>query len=101
EGAALFFTGEIKKTFTKNLKTRIAGLLVKKGFTAFKNRFDYREAGGTAILGIAKPVIKAHGSSDARAIVSTVRQAIEFVRADVAGGIAANINDIKPDAAEL
>lgn len=101
EGAAIFFTGEIKKTFTKSLKSKVAGLLVKKNFAAFKNRFDYREAGGTAILGIAKPVIKAHGSSDARAIVSTVRQAIEFVRADVAGSIAANINDIRPDAAEL
>ena len=44
-----------------------------------KNKMDYREVGGTMLLGISKPVVKAHGSSDARAIRSAVRQAIEAV----------------------
>ena len=44
---------------------------------------DYREVGGTALLGIRKPVIKAHGSSDLRAFRSAIRQAMEAARQDM------------------
>ena len=53
---------------------------------------DYRETGGTALIGLNKPVIKAHGSSDALAIRNAIRQAIGAVEADVAGTLAANID---------
>lgn len=50
---------------------------------------DYRETGGTALIGLSKPVIKAHGSSDALAIRNAIRQAIGAVEADVAATLAA------------
>ena len=49
------------------------------------------EVGGTALLGISRPVIKAHGSSDARAIRSSVKQAMGFIQAGVIESIEKNI----------
>ena len=60
-----------------------------------KDMLDPSEVGGTPMLGISKPVIKAHGSSDDRAIFNAVRQAIACVQADVAGAIEANIEFMK------
>lgn len=78
EGAGLFLGREIKKMFMKSLKTKIAALLVKDGIQSFKKLMDSGEVGGTALIGISKPVIKAHGSSDDRAIKNAIRQAMEF-----------------------
>ena len=60
-----------------------------------KAMLDPSEVGGTAMLGISKPVIKAHGSSDDRAIYNAVRQAIACVKANVAGAIEENIEFMK------
>ena len=62
------------------------------GVKAFKKKMDYRETGGTALIGLSKPVIKAHGSSDALAIRNAIRQAIGAVEADVAATLAANMD---------
>lgn len=78
EGTALYMAGLIKGMFYKNLLTKIGALLCKKG-EDIKKALDYREVGGSLILGISKPVIKAHGSSDARAVRSAIRQAIQAV----------------------
>ena len=56
---------------------------------------DVSEVGGTAFIGITKPVIKAHGSSNARAIRSAVKQAIGFVNAHVTEDIVENIDYMK------
>ena len=48
------------------------------GLGQFKKLLDAGEVGGTALIGISKPVIKAHGSSDARAMKNAIRQAIHF-----------------------
>ncbi len=77
EGTASFMAGMMKEMFKKNLLTKLAALVCGKGIKALKKRMDYREVGGTMLLGITKPVVKAHGSSDARAIRSAVRQAME------------------------
>lgn len=83
EGTAGYLSKAMKSMFTKNLWTKLAALLCKDGIASFKKRMDYREVGGTMLLGITKPVVKAHGSSDARAIRSAVRQAMEAVQGDV------------------
>ncbi len=83
EGTAAFMGGMLKGMFKKNLLTKIGALLCKDGIAAFKKRMDYREVGGTILLGISKPVIKAHGSSDARAIRSAVKQAMEAVEGNM------------------
>ena len=83
EGTAAFMAGMLKTMFKKNLLTKLAALACKSGINSFKKRMDYREVGGTMLLGITKPVVKAHGSSDARAIRSAVRQAMEAARSDL------------------
>ena len=75
EGAASFLGGEIKKLFLQSAKTKVAGLLVKDGLRQFKETLNPDRVGGTAFLGISRPVIKAHGSSGAAAIENAVYQA--------------------------
>lgn len=87
EGTAKFMAGMMKQMFKKNLLTKIAALFCKGGIDAFKKKMDYRETGGTVFIGIKKPVVKAHGSSDRRAFECAVRQAAVAARTDVAGKI--------------
>lgn len=82
EGTATFMAGMMKSMFKKNILTKVAALICNDGIKSFKKRMDYREVGGTMMLGITKPVIKAHGSSDARAIRSAVKQAMEVAGSD-------------------
>lgn len=91
EGTALFLGREIKKMFMKNLKTKIAALLMKDEIKAFKKLMDAGEVGGTALMGISKPVIKAHGSSDAYAIKNAIRQAVEYKKAAIIEDITENV----------
>ncbi|MBR2890635.1 MAG: phosphate acyltransferase PlsX [Oscillospiraceae bacterium] len=82
EGTAMFMGSFMKKMFKKNVLTMAAALLVKSGIDDLMKLLDYREIGGTQFLGIKKPVIKAHGSSDALAFRNAVRQAMEAAEAD-------------------
>ena len=75
EGTAMFMGSLMSKMFKKNLISKLAALLVMKDIKAFKKLLDYREIGGTEFLGIRKPVIKAHGSSDVLAFCNALRQA--------------------------
>ncbi len=95
EGMGSFLGKEIKGMFLKSLKTKVAALLVKSGLDDFKTRLDPDTIGGTPFLGLQKPVIKAHGSSGARAIENAVYQAAKAVEADMASQIAANIQLMK------
>lgn len=76
EGTALFMGSMVKKVFKKNLASKLGYLLCRSGVREMMALLDYREIGGTEILGIRKPVIKAHGSSDARAFRSAIKQAV-------------------------
>ena len=89
EGTALFMASMMKDMFKKNVLTKLAALLCMDGV---KEKMDYREPGGAALIGLSKPVIKAHGSSDALAIRNAIRQAIGAVEADVAATLAANMD---------
>ena len=79
EGLAKYFSNELKGMFMANLKTKIAALLMKDKIAAFKKSMDYKEHGGAPLLGASLPVIKAHGSSDAKAFKNAIRQAKEYV----------------------
>ncbi|MDE7221426.1 MAG: phosphate acyltransferase PlsX [Oscillospiraceae bacterium] len=95
EGVGSFMGKELKGLFLSSLKTKVAALLVKNGLSAFKERLDPDTIGGTPFLGLQKPVIKAHGSSKARAIENAVYQAVTAAEADLAGQIEANIQLMK------
>ena len=77
EGTAMFMGGMVSRMFKKSILSKLAAALVMKDIKVFKKLLDYREIGGTPFLGIRKPVIKAHGSSDALAFRNAVRQAME------------------------
>ena len=95
EGTAAYLSGMLKGIFKKNLLTKLAALICKDGLTDFKKKMDYREVGGTMLLGITRPVIKAHGSSDARAIRSAVRQAIAAVEGNMTEALQQDMSLIK------
>ena len=76
EGTAMFMGSMLKRMFKKNLGSKIGYLLCKSGVKDLMKLLDYREIGGTQFLGIKKPVIKAHGSSDALAFRNAVKQAM-------------------------
>ena len=92
EGVAGALMGKIKGIFTKNLKNKLAAALVLSDRKEMKKQFDYNEYGGSPILGVSKPVFKAHGSSKARTIKSAVGLTVEFVKNNVVNEIATNIN---------
>ncbi len=83
EGTAMFMGSLVSRMFKKSIVSKLAAALVMKDIKAFKKLLDYREIGGTQFLGIKKPVIKAHGSSDALAFRNAVRQAEEAAKADI------------------
>ena len=97
EGSIKYMTRQLKGIFMKNFKTKLAALAIKDEFKALKASLDPNEVGGTAMLGISKPVIKAHGSSDARAIYNAIRQAISFVDSGIIDDITANISYMRVD----
>ena len=80
EGMAKFMSRNLKGIFRTNLRTKLSGLLIKKRFADFKEAFSSTKHGGAPILGLRAPVIKAHGSSNARAIESAIGQAIRFAK---------------------
>ena len=100
EGTGLFLAREIKKMFKKNLLTKLAAVMVSGGLKRFKKLMDSSEVGGTALVGISKPVIKAHGSSNAYAIQNAIRQASQSVSSGLIENITANIDLMRLDAPE-
>lgn len=95
EGTAKFMSNNLKKLFKTNLKTKLAYLLLKKEFVEFRRLLDPNRVGGTPILGIAKPVLKAHGSANAEAFCNAVGQAVKEAKSGIAEDIAANIDKMK------
>lgn len=95
EGTGLFLAREIKKMFKKSLKTKLAALMVKDGLSDFKKLLDSGEVGGTALIGISRPVIKAHGSSDAYAMKNAIRQAVSFANSGIIEDITENIEHMR------
>ncbi|MBQ5754303.1 MAG: phosphate acyltransferase PlsX [Oscillospiraceae bacterium] len=89
EGLAKSLMGMVKGVFTKGTLTKVAFLLVKDGMKGLKKAMDSEEYGGAPLLGTAKPVIKAHGSSKAKAIKNAIRQARICVENDLCGTMAA------------
>ena len=82
EGTAMFMGSMLKRMFKKSIFSKIGYLLCKSGVGDLMKLLDYREIGGTQFLGIKKPVIKAHGSSDALAFRNAVKQAMTAAEGD-------------------
>lgn len=95
EGVAKFLFKEIKGVMTKNLKNKLAAAVIKDDVKGIAKKVDPNEVGGTAMLGISAPVIKAHGSSNAKAIFAAIRQAKSFAESGMINDIVENIEYMK------
>lgn len=85
EGVGKTLLGMLKNVFKKNLLTKLCYLGIKGGLGELKRMMDSEEVGGAPLLGAAKPVIKAHGSSKGKAIKNAIRQAKLCVEGDLCG----------------
>lgn len=95
EGSAKFMLKELKKAFYSNTKSKIGALLIKDSLGEMRKMLDPSEVGGTAFLGISKPIIKAHGSSDAHAFCNAILRAKEYVESGLIADIETHIADMK------
>lgn len=95
EGMGSFFAHQMKDMLTDGLKSKLAGLLILDKVKEFKKKFDYAEEGGAVLMGISKPVIKAHGSSDAKAFYNAIRQAKGCVDGNIIGEITKHLETMK------
>ncbi len=100
EGLGKYFSNELKSMFGASLRTKIAYLLLRDKVAAFKKSMDYKEHGGAPLLGAALPVIKAHGSSDAKAFKNAIRQAKEYVDNQVIGEMQSALSTLKAETRE-
>lgn len=96
EGFGKFMIEQLKGLFTTNLASKASALVLKGTLKAFKKKFDASEYGGAPLLGISKPVIKAHGSSDANAVKNAIKQAIYYVNTGIILEIARQSSQIAP-----
>lgn len=95
EGTIKFLMISLKGVFYKSTKNKLAAAVLKNDLAAMKKSMDVNEVGGTAFVGISKPVIKAHGASNAASLFAAVRQAKAFVDAGVIEDINRNIEYMK------
>lgn len=99
EGTAKMIMGGIKGIFMNGgLKGKLAAALVMKDMQKFKKQMDYTEYGGAPLMGTSKPVIKAHGSSNAKAFKNAIRQARDFAQNGVIEKITQSIAELKEKA---
>jgi len=97
EGMATLIISELKTIYMENWKSKLSALLIKKGISGLKQKMNPDAIGGSALLGISKPVIKAHGSSNAAAICNAIRQAENAARNGIANRLQSNIERMKID----
>ncbi len=95
EGVIKFMMGALKGVFYKSTVNKLAAAVLKSDLKEMKKSMDVNEVGGTALIGISKPVVKAHGSSNAASIFAAVRQAIAFAGSGLISDINANIEYMK------
>jgi len=83
------------KIFKRSILSKIGYLFCKAGVDEVMGMLDYRTIGGTQFLGIKKPVIKAHGSSDALAFRNAVRQAAAAAERDFSQELEQKLSEVK------
>lgn len=95
EGVIKYIMQQLKGVFYASTKNKLAAAALKNDLAAMKKSMDVNEVGGTALVGISKPVIKAHGSSKASSFFAAIRQAVAFVNSGIIEEITANIDYMK------
>jgi glycerol-3-phosphate acyltransferase PlsX len=83
EGTAMTMFSMLKQELTASFPSKVGAALLKPRLKKLKKKLDYSEYGGAALFGLAAPVIKAHGSSDATAVFNAIRQARDMIDLEV------------------
>jgi len=97
EGMAVLIMSELKSLYMKNTTTKLSALMMKKHMHGLKAKMNPDTYGGTAMLGISKPVIKAHGSSNAVTICNAIKHAAIAVESDIASRLQENMAGMRLD----
>ena len=100
EGTAMSIFALLKESFLSNLKCKIGALLLKDDLKKLKKNMDYTEYGGAPLLGVNGALIKAHGSSNGKALKNAVKQGIKFVEGNVLNEIKLKIENLGVDSIE-
>lgn len=95
EGVIKYMMKSLKGVFYASTPNKLAAAVLKKDLKTMAKSMDVNEVGGTALVGISKPVIKAHGSSNAASLFAAIRQAKRFVESGIIEDITANIDHMK------
>ena len=95
EGVASALMLKIKELFMKNFKTKLAAALVLKDMKELKAYMDYNNYGAAPIMGVAKPVLKTHGSAKADTFISAIKSVIDYTEKDVIGEIQRELEVLK------
>ena len=95
EGIIKFMMHSLKDVFYKSTINKLAAAVLKKDLAAMKKSMDVNEVGGTALVGISKPVVKAHGSSNEASFFAAIRQAKQFAESGIIDDIIANIDNMR------
>lgn len=80
EGIGKLVKRTLSESIKKNIFTTIGAIPALPAINSLKKAMDYKEYGGALFLGVKKPVVKAHGSSDAKVFEFTIKQAEQFVK---------------------
>lgn len=83
EGVAHMISHYMKQAFTKNLATRLLGVICMPVLQAFKRKIDPRNYNGATLVGLQGIVVKSHGGADAHAFTNAIREAVVEVKKDV------------------
>ena len=94
EGAASLLMGQLKQELSASLRTKLGAGLIMPALKKVKRKLDYTEYGGAPLLGVNGGVIKAHGSSNAKAFCSAIFQAKKLIASDVTGNISASLSTL-------
>ncbi len=94
EGCSKTILGMLKGYIKESFRAKLGAVFMKGAFVKLKHKMNYKEYGGALLLGVNGGVMKAHGSSDAYAILSAIRAARKFIEGDVVGRIKEEISKI-------
>lgn len=89
EGTAIAITGQLKEAVKSGgWKAKLGAFFLKDSLYDLKNTLDYSNAGGAVLFGLKAPLVKSHGSSDAKAIFHTIKQVRVMLETDLVGQLA-------------
>ena len=91
EGTANFITSELKQAMSSSLIGKVSSLLNLKNLKKFKNKLDPRLYNGAILLGMDKPVVKSHGSTDEIGFANSLRVCEKIIKSNLIDKIKKNI----------